>query len=88
MLQRPDEEARFLRQNIITPDKLGKYNLRRYVPKTIQLNVGSLYQPLKFNFDDYAGDFQVYFSHKIQQPSREINDQMATRQAVVMFPIS
>ena len=40
MLQRPDSEARFLRANVIHPDKLGKYSLRRFVGKTVQLNVG------------------------------------------------
>ena len=40
ILQRPDSEARMLRTNVIQPDKLSKYALRRFVGKTIQLNVG------------------------------------------------
>jgi len=50
ILQRPDSEAAFLRSNILQPSALGSYKLRRFVGKTIQLNVGQLYQPLKFNF--------------------------------------
>jgi len=43
MLQRPDTEAKYLRTHIIEPSELGKYSLRRFVGKTIQLNVGQLY---------------------------------------------
>ena len=35
------------------------------------LNVGQLYQPLKFTFSDFLGDFNVYFSHKCKTPNEE-----------------
>ena len=69
MLQRPDSEAMNLRKNVILPSQLGKYTLRRFVGKTIQLNVGQLYQPLRFTFTDYLADFNVYFSLKQKTPN-------------------
>ena len=35
LVQRPDSEQRYLRKNVIQPQNLAKYNLRRFVGKTI-----------------------------------------------------
>lgn len=89
LLQRPDSEARFLRNNVIQPSQLGKYNLRKFIGKTIMLNVGSLYQPLKFKFTDFAGEFNVYLSHKQRIPNTENGfEQKATNPKLVVFPIA
>ena len=51
--------------------------------------MGSLYQPLKFSFDDMLGNFKVYFSHKTKLPGEDNGyEQMATKQKTVIFPIT
>lgn len=73
---------------MIQPGNLNKYSLRAYIGKTIQLDVGQLYQPLKFVFSDFIGDFNVYFSTKVKTPNEENGyDQMATCRSQVLFPI-
>ena len=87
LLQRPDTESRYLRANVIQPAALGKYTLHRFIGKTIQLNVGQLYQPLRFNFEDFLGDFTVYFSQKAKQPGEENGyDQKNQNQKFVCYP--
>ena len=53
------------------------------------LNVGQLYQPLKFTFSEFYGDFNVYFSLKVKTPNEENGyEQKATNKKLVLFPIA
>ena len=87
MLQRPDTEAQHLRTHVLEPSELGKYSLRKFVGKTIQLNVGQLYYPLKFSFSEFTGKFTAYVSTKTKQPNEGNGfEQMIEDQKYLIFP--
>lgn len=48
-----------------------------------------MYQPLKFTFSDFYGDFNVYFSHRIKHPNEENGyEQKEVNKKNVIFPIA
>ena len=55
-------------RKVITAKELKTYDLQAFIGKSIMLNIGNLYKPLKFTFKDWRKDFTVYFSSRDARP--------------------
>ena len=58
-------------KTVLKMSDVKKCTLHKYVPKTFMVDVGNLCLPLTFQFEDFAGEFNVYFSYKDRYPGEE-----------------
>ena len=70
VVQQPDLEKQYLLKNIIFPRDLKRYSMTKYVSKTFQINIGNMYFPITFHFQDYVGDIVVYVSMRERIPNK------------------